>query len=260
MTVLDSVKVRFGAGFGVLQVTTSFESRQILLSDVPLAIVPAEITAALRTFGEVIAVLPAEHVKSDAGSAYRVTFALADSAIEAAEALNGSQHFGTKVAARVVVRKSTGIGGGTFSDTDVLFDVPTPRAVYYVGYKTEEEAQKAMAVATKRELRGMKIKAVRYEGIPMVGMVNVRYEYMPPNTTLKDIARFGDYEDHMLKRPKYLSIRAAIDPDPHGQSYIFAIALVPLRAVRDRFPGRRARKPARPHGPRSLQPVAVRAA
>ena len=207
---MDSIKVKFGSGFNVLQVTTGFESRQIILGDVPPTVVPADITAALEPFGDVISVLPVVPAAGGPVSAYKVAFALADSAAKAAEALNDSQLFDTQVTACVADRKKTGIGGGTLYDGDVLFELPTPQQVAFVGYGTEEQARKAMANATKGELRSMKISAKIYEGLPSVGPVNVRYDYMPPDASTKDLARFGEFESHMFDTPKYPSIRSAI--------------------------------------------------
>ena len=57
----------------------------------------------------------------------------------------------------------------------------------------------------------MKISAEIYQGIPMVGEINVRYDYMPTDATTKDLARFGKYDSHMFDRPKYMSMRSAVD-------------------------------------------------
>ena len=127
LTVLDSTKVTFCSGFTVIQVNTGFESREILLDGVPDTVSPSDITAELRAFGEVVTVLPADSTKGASTSAYRVAFAQADSAAEAADALQDSLLFKVRVSARVVANKSTGIGHGTLDDGVVLFEIPSPR-------------------------------------------------------------------------------------------------------------------------------------
>ena len=212
LTVLDATKVTFKSGFDVVEVKTGFESRQILLENIPATASPADVTAALGIFGEIIAVLPADP-DEDFTSAFRVTFARAESAINAAAAVNGTELFpGYEVKAGMTVRNSTGIGGGKLYDGDVLFELPAARQKGYVGYETREKAEKAIALAQEKGMRGMRVTAQIYEGIPVVGAVNVRFENLPGDATFKDLARFGPYETHMLDRPKYnWTVNAAVD-------------------------------------------------
>ncbi|KAI1798071.1 hypothetical protein LXA43DRAFT_875992 [Ganoderma leucocontextum] len=211
ITVLDSTKVTFGSGFRVVQVGTGFESRQILLEKLPTTVVPADLKSALSSFGDVTTVLAVES-DEDGWSAYRVSFSRADCAIDAAEALNGSELFGSTVAAQVTARKSTGIGGGRLHDGDVLFELPTARQKGYVGYETLEKAEKAIALATQKGMKGMRVTGKIYEGIPVVGTINVRFENLPADATAKDLARYGAFETHMVDRPKYeWTVNVAVD-------------------------------------------------
>ncbi|TBU23636.1 hypothetical protein BD311DRAFT_703528 [Dichomitus squalens] len=212
LTILDATKVTFGPGFGVIEVKTGFESRQILLENVPATIAPVDITAALSIFGEVIAVLPVDP-NEGSSSAYKVTFARGESAINAAAAVDSSELFaGSEVKACMTVRNSTGIGGGKLYDGDVLFELPTARQKGYVGYETKEKAEKAIALAQQKGMKGMRVTAQIYEGIPVVGAVNVRFENLPGDASAKDLARYGPYETHMLDRPKYnWTVNAAVD-------------------------------------------------
>ncbi|TFK89909.1 hypothetical protein K466DRAFT_415089 [Polyporus arcularius HHB13444] len=210
ITVHDSTKVTFSSGFGVAQVITGFESRQIILANLPPTVVPLDITTMLQsTFGEVVAVIPGES-NTEGSVVYRVTFAQADAAAEAAAALHGSSLFGVRVTARVAAKKSTGIGGGTLEDGDVLFELPTPRLTAFIGYETKEQADRAIVLGDRKEIKGMLVSASRYQGIPMVGAYNVRFDGMPPDTTVKDLERFGKFESHMFARPKYSSMSGAI--------------------------------------------------
>lgn len=199
----------FSSGFGVVQVITSFESRQIILENVPPTVAPVDITTTLQAmFGEIVAVLPGDH--RDSSPVWRVTFAQADAAVEAARALNGSCLFGVQVTARISAKKSTGIGGGTLYDGDVLFELPTPRLTAYIGFETKEQAEKAISLANRKEIKGMWVTAEMYKGIPMVGAFNVRIEGLHPDSKVKDLERFGKFEAHMWERPKYKSMSGAI--------------------------------------------------
>ncbi|KAI0746939.1 hypothetical protein C8Q80DRAFT_1220161 [Daedaleopsis nitida] len=225
---LGMERVTFNSGFGVSQVKTGFESRQIILGNVPASVIPAKVTATLAPFGEVSTVTLAESTQDGSFKAYRVTFMRAESAAEAATALNDAELFDVRVTARLAANKTTAIGGGKLSDGDVFIELPTARQIGYVGYETLAEAQKAMALAAKKELRGMRVVARVYEGIPTVGTINVRYECLPADATVKDLARFGKYESYMLDRPKYRSIPGAIHGlrrmlEEHGEVTVNAL-------------------------------------
>ncbi|RPD65663.1 hypothetical protein L226DRAFT_455316 [Lentinus tigrinus ALCF2SS1-7] len=209
ITVHDSTKVTFSSGFGVVQVITSFESRQIILQNVPPTVTRRDITTTLQTtFGEIVAVLPGD--SQDGPLSWRITFAQADAAAEASAALNGSCLFDVRVTARMAEKKSVGIGGGTLFDGDVLFELPTPRLKAYIGYETKEQADRAIALSNRKEIKGMWVTAGMYQGIPMVGAFNVRIEGLHPDSTVKDLGQFGKFQTHMFERPKYTSMPAAI--------------------------------------------------
>ncbi|KAH9941227.1 uncharacterized protein BXZ73DRAFT_75186 [Epithele typhae] len=182
VAVMDSVKVKLGSGFDVKQVRTGFETRQMSSAvSLPLSLLQS------------------------------VTFAIADEATEAVNALDGSTLFGATVSARLQHQKTKVVGGGTFHDGDVLFQLPTARTTAYVGYKTEKAASTAMTNAMKQDLRGMQVLAQRYNGVPQVGQFNVKYEFLPANATVKDLARWGEYEAApMFERPSYQSSHNAV--------------------------------------------------
>ncbi|KAH9941242.1 uncharacterized protein BXZ73DRAFT_41987 [Epithele typhae] len=203
--------VKIGAGFEIMQVSTGFEPRQIVLGGVPSIISPAEIRTALARFGDVVNVALSDEPRDADAFVYQVTFALADAAVETVARVDGNTLFNSPVYARLQPMKAKIGSGGDFFDGDVLFKLPTARKCAYVGYKTEEAAQIAIARADGKDLRGMQVAATCYTGMPKVGQFNVKYEYLPANATEKDLARFGDYESHMFERPNYQSPKGAIE-------------------------------------------------
>ncbi|KAL7284092.1 hypothetical protein ACG7TL_001372 [Trametes sanguinea] len=189
ITVLDSSKVTFGPGFSVQQVVTGFECLQVILENVPSHVSPASITSTLEPFGRVTAIQASDSTPADSTISYKVTFATGDAAASVAAAMDGKKLFGVKIDAHLVEKKSTSLGRGTLYDGDVLFALPTPFLIGFVGYPTEELAQKAIALAATCNIGYSKVTAELYSGIPAVGVYNVRFRGLPPNFTVDDIRK-----------------------------------------------------------------------
>ncbi|KAI0372099.1 hypothetical protein BV20DRAFT_964825 [Pilatotrama ljubarskyi] len=188
ITVLDSTKVTFGSGFAISHITTGFECRKIILEDVPASVVPAAISAELGVFGEVTAVVAIDSAPDDTVT-YRVSFGTGNAAAQAVDTLDGKELLGSKVSARLDQKKSTGLGGGTLYDGDVLFELPTPSQIGFVGYPTEDLAQQAIQLARTIDLGFSRVIAEPYQGIPNVGTHNVRFRGLPPNFTPEDLKK-----------------------------------------------------------------------
>ncbi|KAI0674449.1 hypothetical protein C8Q78DRAFT_1014821 [Trametes maxima] len=207
ITVLDATKVTFTSGFAITHITTGFECRQIVLGGVPAAVVPASVSAKLSVFGDVTAVVATDSTGNGSTTAYRVTFSSGQAAVNAATALNGVELFGAEISARLAEKKATALGGGTLYDGDVLFELPTPYQIGFVGYPTEELAQKAIALTETSQVGYTRITAERYQGIPAVGAYNVRFQGLPPTFTVEDIKkhfvdRLDADEKEKKKRPR----------------------------------------------------------
>ncbi|KAI0945379.1 hypothetical protein AcW1_001614 [Taiwanofungus camphoratus] len=211
LTVLDSTKVTFGPGFEVQRLVTGFESRQVLVKNLPCHVTPADITATLEPFGEVVTVQMTEQTKTN-GTAVtaRVTFTNHDDASRAASALNGGCIFDSTVSVQLASFKSTSLGKGTLHDGDVFLEFASPHKTGFAGYPTEALANKAVANASGVDLRGFLVTAELYEGIPTVGSYNVRFRGLPPDAQARDLEMFGKNEGCMLERPKYQSLQGAL--------------------------------------------------
>ncbi|KAI0646443.1 hypothetical protein C8Q79DRAFT_1090245 [Trametes meyenii] len=203
ITVLDATKVTFTSGFAITHVTTGFECRQIELGGVPAFIVPASVSAELGVFGDVMAVVAIDSAENGSATTYRVTFSSGQAAIDAVTTLDGVELFGAKISARLTEKKATALGGGTLYDGDVLFELPTPYQIGFVGYPTEELALKAIALAATSQVGYTRITAEMYQGIPAVGAYSVRFLGLPTTFTVDDIEKhFVDRLDADEKEKK----------------------------------------------------------
>lgn len=189
ITVLDSTKVTFGPGFIVTQVVTGFECRQIILEGVPASAVPASISEKLAVYGTVTTIVPTESDQGDKYAAYKVTFASGDVAAQAVATLNGKKFLGKTVSVRLAQKASSVLGGGTFCDTDVLFELPAPWQKGFIGFPTEELAHRSIALAKTANVGLSQVHAEMFQGIPNIGMFNVRFENLPPNFTPDDLKK-----------------------------------------------------------------------
>ncbi|KAH9852474.1 hypothetical protein C2E23DRAFT_885612 [Lenzites betulinus] len=205
LTVLDATKVTFGPGFVITNVTTGFECRQITLEDIPASVTPATLTKELEVFGPVTAVVLVDTYDVDNTATFKVTFGAGEAAAEAVSALNGNQFFGNEVTAQLVQKTANALGGGTLYDGDVLFELPTPWQIGFVGYASEVFADKAIEYAKTVDLGSSQIIGEKYKGIPVLGDCSVRFRNLPPHFEVKDIKKhFFDrvVQAEKAKQPK----------------------------------------------------------
>ncbi|CDO73683.1 hypothetical protein BN946_scf185015.g11 [Trametes cinnabarina] len=189
MTILDSTKVTFGPGFSILQVVTGFECLHVILDNVPSAAPPDLITTTMESFGKVASFQQSVSSPRDTTLAYKVTYTNGDDAAAAATAMNGKELMGTKIDAHLLEEKSTSLGHGTLYDGDVLFELPTPFQIGFVGYPTEDLAKKAIALAPQSRIGFSRITAELYTGIPAVGTYSVRFRGLPPQFSTDDLRK-----------------------------------------------------------------------
>ncbi|KAH9835146.1 uncharacterized protein C8Q71DRAFT_106368 [Rhodofomes roseus] len=209
LSVLDSTRVTYGPGFVVQSVVTGFETRQVVLKDLPVDVTPADVTAVLKAHGEVASVYLPDPGKRGVATA-RVTFASSEQAVTAVSALDGTEVFGTTISARMWSGQSSLLGKARLADGDVLFEFPCAHKTGYIGYPSRALAEKAIAHANNTEVKGNWVTAEMHEGIPMVGAFTVRLRGLPASTQVKDLGRYGKSEGVMLERPNYDSSKVAI--------------------------------------------------
>ncbi|KZT68889.1 hypothetical protein DAEQUDRAFT_305132 [Daedalea quercina L-15889] len=211
--VLSSTRVTYGPGFEVCSVTTGFEPREVMLTNLPRNVTCAAITAALQPFGVVTSVsVSSKDRECKRGTAIaRVTFATPDQARQAIAALDDAELFDTTVNARLLTGRNSIPGKARLTDGDVLLEFPCPHKTAYVGYSSLAVAEQAISKANGTELKGNWVTAKLHEGLPSVGSCTVQMCGLPVDTEVKDFNRYGKFEDIMFQRPNYTSLRSATD-------------------------------------------------
>lgn len=204
LTVHDHIKVRYAAGFEVQNISTGFETPWLFIEHLPVTVTLEDVTQLLKPYGQPEIRMPSHLTLL---TVVKARFPNHEEARDAYNALNGTQHFGTTIIARLSVR--SGGSGGDFRDSVVRVQWDAPSIVGYGGYSTLEKAQEAIAAA-KKPFRDVFVTATLHEDLPAVGNFTVRFRNLPPGITKKDMKPFGDLDDLMWERLKYESVPEAI--------------------------------------------------
>lgn len=208
--VLDAVRVTFGPGLEVQEVITGFESRVVILKNIPCRATPPKIKAALVPFGEVVSVQFPESPGTGDSMTVKVTFADHRCASSAASALDGCSLFKVRVEARLASQQSTSLGKGVVRDGDVCLEFPAPCRTAFVGYSTLEGAEYAVQKAFRAQMGDSILSASIYDGLPMVGRYNVRIDGLPPDTEAVEMEYFGSNAGVMFTQANYMSLENAL--------------------------------------------------
>lgn len=209
VNVIDGVHVTFGPGLQVQNVKTGFESRMVILKDIPSKKTSDDIKRLLSPFGDVSHVqLP--DVRDQKTMTVKATFATHDEASKAVSALTDTTPFGTSFEIYLASRSSTSLGKGSVHDGDVRLEFPAPCKSVYVGYSSKEDAEKAIAKAKVTEMGECELDADIFFGIPSITMFNVKIMGAPPDAKPADFDQFGPNKGVVLERPKYHDIRASV--------------------------------------------------
>jgi hypothetical protein len=220
VTIHDHVKVKLTAGFDIQHITTGFETHWVFLDNIPVHVSIEDINRLLEPFGRVMDVQWRTRVNSSKKTA-RVRFSTPAEASQASITLDGAQAFDTTISARLPVndsQKST-----VFQDTAVRVQWSAPSKVAYGGYPTMERANKAIEAA-RIPFRDHLVKASIHVGLPVVGIVTVRFQGVPSDANEGDMERFAHPDDVVWERPNYTSLPRAI----HGIQRILEEATEPL--------------------------------
>ena len=207
VTIHDHIKVKFGAGFDVEEVTTGFETPWVFMSNIPSFVTLDGITQVLEPFGRVVDVKVLTR-NTSSSMTVKARFSSAAEALQATAVLNGAQVFNSKISVRLPVNNTKG-GNTIFHDTAVRVQWEAPGKAGYCGYPTIEQANKAIAVASV-PLHGSYVSASVHIGLPAIGMVTVRFRGLPLDINAKDMEQFANPEDIMWERPNYTCLDSAI--------------------------------------------------
>lgn len=210
LRVLDGVDVRFGPGLEVQKVVTGFESRVLFLKNVPSCTPTSLIREALLPFGEVLNIYTPRTRVEEGTMTVKAAFENHTAASAAARALDGCTLFSACLTAFLASEKSTALGKGVVRDGDVLLEFPAPSRDAFVGYSTLEGARHATQVAYRAQMGDSILAASIYRGLPAIGLHNVRFYGLPPDTKPHELEAFGSNTGVMFTRPTYASLDAAL--------------------------------------------------
>ncbi|TFK47596.1 hypothetical protein OE88DRAFT_777872 [Heliocybe sulcata] len=201
MMVFNSTKVSFGPGFHVVGVVTGFESRWVILSNIPRGTDEGSVRDILSPFGQVIETWRHLDRNHHTTMSIRARFADTKQATEAVAALNGAEVLGTTIHARLPPNNMKS-GRAEIQDTCIRFTWDAPGWTGYAGYETLTAAEKAMDLARRDKKWGKAIVPSIHEGIPTLGPVTVAFRCMPNDLKLAYLRNFGRPEDTMQQASK----------------------------------------------------------
>lgn len=211
LTLFKSTRVTIGSGLQVLNVLTSFESPFIVLGNVPANVSRKRIRDLAGLYGEVVTVFTPKVPHNAKGTTTaRIQYRDPTQAARAVSALHGSYNFYKNISARLSLNRASA-DSGSLSDCIVRLDLPTQGRSGYVGYLTEEEAQRVVSRTHGTAVRGQVIAAHIYNGLPRVGTYGVRYDGLPYDIERDEVFALGGEKvtDGVLTRPGYKFLRDA---------------------------------------------------
>ncbi|TCD61818.1 hypothetical protein EIP91_007863 [Steccherinum ochraceum] len=202
VVVPDAARVTFGAGFHVEDVMTGFESREVVLRSIPATLTADVIKDVLQKFGEVVSVVIPE-TKKERTMNVKAAFAHYAHAGAAVSALEGADVLGGELD---IILNATSTGKAIVHDGDVCLEFPSPSKTAFAGYSNQAKAEIAIAMASEQAMFGE-----IYEGLPSLGVVNVRFQGLDPQAQCKDVERLGGPDSVMLGNYNYRRLETALE-------------------------------------------------
>ncbi|KAJ4466873.1 hypothetical protein C8J55DRAFT_526598 [Lentinula edodes] len=202
-TIHDHIRVKFGAGFGVQEVITGFETPWLYVNNIPNNVSQDEVTQLLSKHGTV------QDFRSETGNQrgtlrVRVRFSSDIEARNANIILNGTRQWGSLISTQLPVNTAHG-RGATLQNTAVRIEWEAPSIIGYAGYPTEERAKEAIAIA-KTAYYDTYISAHMYSGLPQMAAYTVRFLNLPVDTKKEQMSKYSKPLDMMWDVPNYTSV------------------------------------------------------
>ncbi len=212
LRLFDYADVVFGPGFSVQDVLTGFESRVLILYNMPSYIPRSKVKNALSPFGPITRLwISPKQGHKDRTVLVKATFADQRCASIAAAALDEATLFESRISARLALQESTLLGREIVHDSDVMLVFPTPYVDAYLGYSTLERANTAVRLASGYRIGDSILAANIHQGPPGVGKHTVKLSGVPPNADLHVFDVFGSNDGVMMRsRPNYPSLNFAL--------------------------------------------------
>lgn len=205
VTLLKSTRVRVGHGLQIMDVQTSFHSREVLIGNLPLDTSGSIVRRITSRFGNVVQVETWNSSEKSRSCNARVLFSDESEASGAVNALNGSkQPFGVITASFFHHDDSREIG--RLSAAVLVLNIPAPGARGYLGFETLKEAERMVQRIHGTCLKSHIVSAQVWHSMPRAGAYTVKFEGLPPHNTEKTLRMFNQKP---LERGGYLTGDAA---------------------------------------------------
>ncbi|KAF9475728.1 hypothetical protein BDN70DRAFT_223442 [Pholiota conissans] len=199
----NHIRFRVSSGFVVENLRTGFESTIVFVANLPPYTQDATIKRLLATYGEVVDIRRPTVPATQASLSVKVEFAKAEDAYKAFTTLHGARHFGRKLELRMALEAMP--NGSVIKDNIVRIDWEYAHRTVYMGYASQTLAEAAVERARTVLYDGKyQTFAALHRGIPAVGEVTVKFDYLPPDVTKESMKVFGDHQGMVTARPQYM--------------------------------------------------------
>ena len=209
LKVQDHAKVRLGPGFEVQEVVTGFETPWVYLGRIPSDVTSDDVFKLLRCFGDVHDLRMPGNAGQTSTIFVQARFSAPAEASEACARLNGGKAFGATITAHLPNSNAV-LNKSVFKDTTIRLRWEAPSKIGYCGYSTIEQALKAMEAA-RVPLKDHYVDASIHTGLPVAGIVTVRFRGVPLDANVGDMERFNHPEDVIWSQPNYRNLDMGIN-------------------------------------------------
>ena len=208
LRILDAIKVTLGPGLAVQEIITGFESRVVILKNVPGGVTLPQIKAVVSPFGDILDIRRSE--SHPGNTTVKVVFVDHRHASEAAKSLDGRYLFGVCLATCLASQQCTALGKGVVHDGDVMLTFPAPCKSAFVGYPTLEAAKNAIRIADRAQMGDYILHAYSHSGMPQLGTHTVKFDGLPVDAEADEMIVFGPNTGTMFTRQNYRSLDDAL--------------------------------------------------
>jgi len=190
----------FGPGASVEQITTAFDSRWIIVGNLPDGITDQQLKSLLRQYGEVTQIRWPGNLVSPV--VVKVEFAKPEQSFQAVTRLHGRIHFGEPLD----VRYTFGDGNRTaVADAVAYVEWDAPSRACYIGYQAKETAQVFLDALQVKDATydGHRIFGSFHDTHPRAGRFTIKLANLPSNATEEGLRKFGPVERLLWEQPNY---------------------------------------------------------
>lgn len=188
-TLHNHIRATFASGFHVAEFSTGFESFCVIIGGL-LDTSDSEILELVKPFGKVRELRrPINHTPQ---MTIQVYFEKTSEAFAALVALRGKEFLGRTLD----VRPGNGINGNrpVFKGNAVRFEWDASYCTVYMGYSTRRLAEQAVYDAQSKPYGDFMTVANIHVGIPAVGAITVRFQYLPLDVDQDRMKTFGPHQ------------------------------------------------------------------